>query len=200
MWLIVMADAASGPGVDLVIRRPRSAVRIRSGKVFGIGRRSSMRPTPTATLTLLLLVLITAAGAAPAHSRAAAASHAAPTRLLGLQAFEASVSHGPDTGLSLSGKLTLRDDRAGALTGRLAPAQGPPVPVSGQLTGRAISLIVYVGHGKHLVGVGTFGHDPGAKQWFAGGPLVGPNKAAAGDWIAETTTASSDTVPVDAGR
>jgi hypothetical protein len=92
------------------------------------------------------------------------------------------VYYGPDKGLSLQGDLKLQETKAGQLSGMLVRNHGSTVLVSGQRTGVAINLVFYLGHNKHIFGVGTFGQDPGATQWFVGGPLVGPNKADAGDW------------------
>jgi hypothetical protein len=148
----------------------------------------------TITLALVLLLLTTAVAAATADLPTAGTRHVAPATVLVLHDFTATVYHGPDTGLSLRGTLTLRDNRAGGLAGQLARQHAPAVPVSGQLTGLAINLVFYLGHGQHIFGVGTFGQDPGARGGFVGGPLVGPNKADAGDWFADDDQGSGANV------
>jgi hypothetical protein len=104
----------------------------------------------------------------------------------------ATVQQGPDRGLSLRGVLRLSRDPAGRLKGKLVQAPAPAIPVTGQLNGLAINLIFYLGHDRHIFGVGTFGHDTGANSWFVGGPLVGPARADAGDWLATDISLAGD--------
>ncbi len=96
--------------------------------------------------------------------------------------FSATIYQGPDKGMTLVGELELTASSSGRLTGKLVRNSGTSLPVSGQLTGLAISLVFYLPGGKHIFGVGTFGQDPTSKQWAVGGPLVGPGKGDSGDW------------------
>ena len=96
--------------------------------------------------------------------------------------FSATIYQGPDRGLTLQGLLELTGGQGGRLSGRLTPASGAAVPVSGQLTGTAISLVFYLPGGKQVFGVGAIGQDPDSKRWVAGGPLVGPGPGDSGDW------------------
>jgi hypothetical protein len=118
------------------------------------------------------------------YLRSGTAGHAASAATLVIRGFEATVYQGPDKGLSLVGTLTVQYDRTGALTGRFDAQQGQAVPVSGQFTDAAINLIFYLGQGKHIFGVGTFGQEPGHHGWFVGDPLVGPSSGDSGDWLA----------------
>jgi hypothetical protein len=133
---------------------------------------------PLRQIVVALLACAALAAAALTYHAGAQASPAANSHstaaLTDIGPFEATVHAGPDTGLSLRGRLRLGADRNGQITGLLAPAGGHALPVSGQVTGNAINLVFYLGRGTHVFGVGTIGRDPGAKQSFAGGPLVGP--------------------------
>jgi hypothetical protein len=136
--------------------------------------------------TLVVCTAVIAAGVTY-HARAQAslpASQHNPTALTDFGSFEATVYSGPDKGVALRGRLKLRASKTGVLGGQLVPKRGAAIPLSGQLTGYAINLVFYLGHGLHIFGVGTIGKDPGAKTLVLGGPLVGPNKGDGGDWAA----------------
>jgi hypothetical protein len=151
-------------------------------------RTGSMQHNLQASLRQIMTALLACAALAAAatyHARAQASPPAgthSTAALTTIGPFEATVHAGPDTGLSLRGRLSLGADRNGQITGLLAPARGHAVRVSGQVNGNAINLVFYLGSGTHVFGVGTIGQDPGAKQSFAGGPLVGPRKGDSGDW------------------
>lgn len=147
-----------------------------------------------AIASALMLLLSMVGATAATELRAAGTSDVAPATLLVLDDFTAAVYHGPDAGFSLSGRLALRHNRAGLLAGQVVPPHASAVPVSGQLTGLAINLVFYLGHGKHFFGVGTFGKDAGDKGEFVGGLLVGPNTADGGDWSADDDLGSGANV------
>jgi hypothetical protein len=146
------------------------------------------------TIPTVLAVLVLVAGVTMTYSHARTAGTvavASPAALRPAATFEATVYSGPDKGLSLTGILKVRVTKTGQLSGVLAPRTGSVVPLTGQLHGLAINLVFYLGHGRHIFGVGTFGLEPGAKQWFLGGPLVGPLAADAGSWAGATMYAGA---------
>lgn len=98
--------------------------------------------------------------------------------------FAATVHQGPSTGATIGGLLTYEVAEDGALTGTIVQSDATGIPVAGQVTGRAIHLILFFAGPKHIFGVGTSatpfsGPDCGV---VFGGPFVGPD-GDAGDWI-----------------
>jgi hypothetical protein len=151
--------------------------------------RVPLRQIVAALLACAALAVVALTHHAGAQASPPAASHSTAA-LTDIGPFEATVRAGPDSGLSLRGRLRLGADRNGQITGLLAPTHGHVVPVAGQFTGNAINLVFYLGSGTHVFGVGTIGRDPGAKQAFAGGPLVGPRTGDSGDWDVTSFNAS----------
>lgn len=98
--------------------------------------------------------------------------------------FEATVRQGPDAGHALAGTLLVAIEAHGAIDhGALLSPTAAPVPVVGQVTGRAVNLLFTLGAGQVIYGVGTAQHPvAGCQPGALGGPLVGPAPGDSGDW------------------
>jgi hypothetical protein len=97
--------------------------------------------------------------------------------------FEATVRTGPDAGLSLIGFLALNPGPGGAIDqGSFVLDDGRELPVVGQVTGRAVNLMITVADGQVIFGVGTLENDLSVCAGQMGGPLVGPQPGDQGDW------------------
>jgi hypothetical protein len=136
------------------------------------------RPVFFAAFAMLFVfscMLMTAVGAAPVSVAQDANDCTIP--------FTATVRQGPDEGLVLSGDLHLTWDATGAAMGELTTADAT-LMVGGQITGRAVNLIIQQGEDGWIFGVGTalntFDQDCGG---VLGGPFSGPAEGDLGDWI-----------------
>jgi hypothetical protein len=100
--------------------------------------------------------------------------------------FEFAVRQGPSAGLTGSGTLSLVIEPSGAVgRGVMTNDDGGFVAaVVGQITGRAVNLAFTLEDGRVLYGVGTSRGDLRMGVFELGGPLVGPEQADAGDWLA----------------
>jgi hypothetical protein len=101
--------------------------------------------------------------------------------------FEAAVRIGPSAGTVLDGMLTLDMSEDGAIDrGSFVLADGAEIPVVGQISGRAISLLFDLGDGAFVAGTGLAQDDlercPEVIDGFVGGPLAGPGEGDLGDW------------------
>jgi hypothetical protein len=105
--------------------------------------------------------------------------------------FEATVRQGQSAGTSLIGDMTLNIDPDGAFTGTLVTSDAE-IPVSGQIVGRAISLVMELAPvtqesaGSYIFGTGA-ARDPILGDPNCGGPLggtfAGPGLDDMGTWI-----------------
>lgn len=101
-----------------------------------------------------------------------------------LSQFEATVHHGPNAGLAVTGKLLFTLDHAGALTGGIATADGSEIPVVGQANGRAINLTFQLDEQQYLFGVGSAENPITTCTGYWGGSFTGPASGDSGDWLA----------------
>jgi hypothetical protein len=105
--------------------------------------------------------------------------------------FKAAVNVGPSSGTALEGNLMIEVDGAGDLQGQLEMESGEPIPVFGQVVGRAISLIFELepttesAVGSYIFGTGTTRNpiqtDPLCGTAL-GGTFAGPEEGDTGDW------------------
>ena len=107
-------------------------------------------------------------------------------------AFEATVREGSSKGTSYAGDMTLNIDTAGGITGDLTASDGTKVPVFGQVTGRAINLLLELKPmaantpGSYVYGTGTALEPIMANSdcgGTLGGTFTGPNDDDLGTWI-----------------
>jgi hypothetical protein len=150
------------------------------------------------------LALAAAVGAGGHRAAAQEATPAAGTCTLPLELV---VRAGPDAGTAWRGRLTAQVDATGALTGTFAARHDAPgahvvnvtpvptavattaLPVLGQATGHAISLLVTVAPGQQVYGVGVLEQPLDQCRGAMGGPFVGPDPADTGSWaICNTAT------------
>ncbi|MCC6791315.1 MAG: hypothetical protein IT336_06515 [Thermomicrobiales bacterium] len=97
--------------------------------------------------------------------------------------FEVVIRQGPSSGTRLRGVLTVGADEHGAVDGSLLLGSGLAIPVTGQVTGRAVSLHFDAGDYGALYGVGVIAGDLGTCEVVdMGGPVVGPRAGDSGDW------------------
>jgi hypothetical protein len=98
--------------------------------------------------------------------------------------FELAVRQGPSAGLIGRGILSVAVDPEGRVDGTFLLGSGRQAAVTGQATGRAISLIVDLGDGLVIYGVGAADNNIASCQIeHMGGPLVGPQPGDSGDWL-----------------
>lgn len=171
----------------------------------------------TASLVMLMAMGLLLSSPAPAD----AGNGGKDERARLSTAFEVTIhrrGNPADQPIAVVGMLTVDVDKSGALTGRITPsvdqrtgqlapsvlftfdgATLTPAPgvseleVRGQITGRAVNLIILDagGPGKHIYGSGTAENElsfsRGGKSvndlGKLGGPAVGPEKGDAGDWV-----------------
>ena len=106
--------------------------------------------------------------------------------------FEATVRQGKSSGTSVIGDMTLNIAADGSFTGQVVEKDGTSVPVSGQVTGRAISLVMELKPmadktpGSYVFGTGA-ALNPIMGDADCGGPLggtfAGPGVDDIGSWI-----------------
>lgn len=126
-------------------------------------------------------------GSAAASARVASSAQAAGENVPLLTPFHAAVRQGPSAGTEYLGFLALNVDESGAATGGFMTTEEAAIPVTGQITGQAVSLLFTPAEDTHIYGVGVtdqplvglHGYSPVAM----GGPLVGPGDGDAGDWV-----------------
>jgi hypothetical protein len=95
-----------------------------------------------------------ALGAAAFAGAASGAASGQPGFHCGAAHFSADIRQGPDTDLSLSGKLKLDVASSGRVSGDLVH-YGKSLPVSGKVNGRAFKLTLHLRSGRSMTGVGT---------------------------------------------
>jgi hypothetical protein len=101
-----------------------------------------------------------------------------------LMPFEATIRQGPRAGTELRGVLDVTIGPSGAIDrGTFALDDGRAIPVAGQVTGRAVSLLMELGAGGTIYGVGTSLADLRHGVSRVGGPFAGPLPGEAGDWV-----------------
>jgi hypothetical protein len=129
------------------------------------------------TTTRAWLPLLVAAGALVAPATSQAALHCPPG------SFTADIRHGPDTDLSLSGRLDgFRVSDSGAVTGKLTH-YGKSVSIRGQISGRTVRLAFSLRHGLILRGSGQAKHAIRTCQDLAmTGTATGPRAGDRGRW------------------
>lgn len=95
--------------------------------------------------------------------------------------FEATVTHGPDLGLELSGRITLSVSEKGDVTGVLVQTDNSLVSVTGAFHNRVIRL-KFSASGSVIQGIGQLpgGFTPCTSNF--GGHFTGPNPSDLGDW------------------
>jgi hypothetical protein len=165
-----------------------------------LARRSSRRNALKMVSSAGLAGAIAVGSAAELVRSAAAQSTPAAGDGPVILPFSAEVRQGPSAGTALKGFLTLPRIESGTIDHAvLIPINddntlGQTIPVSGQVNGRAISLLFVIGDSAYLYGTGTMsapltdaptmGDDGKLSAPFAmGGPFVGPNGGDTGDWI-----------------
>ncbi len=123
---------------------------------------------------LSLLALVGVLAASPTVARAGAAG----TECQG--AFQATVTSGSDTGLSLRGDLAFTIAPSGSLSGTLDEenGEGSGVPVSGGVSGGTITLVFALGGDSQISGSGPFAGCSGT----GAGTLRGPAPNDQGNW------------------
>lgn len=125
-----------------------------------------------------LIVLIVAAAALAAFSWQGVAT-AAPSCT---GAFEGTVLHGPNAGLSLVGTLALEVDEDGNVAGSLK-TRGGSIPVTGRIEGQSIHLAFHLADGRVVEGVGPINKsDFAACAGITEGTLKGPDAGDTGNW------------------
>jgi hypothetical protein len=121
--------------------------------------------------------------------------------------FDVIIYEGPSAQIApvlLAGVLTVKVDPSGGFTGALTPFSGQSsvafgglavsdphsVPVAGQITGRAYSMVMDLGNGKHIFGTGAALNDLSRELnvGLVGGPAVGPETGDRGDWASPVQT------------
>jgi hypothetical protein len=117
--------------------------------------------------------------------------------------FEATVLQGQSKGTSVSGDMTLNIDQDGGFTGTLVRTDKTEVPVSGQITGRAINLVMELARvtddsaGSYVYGTGV-ALNPIMGDPDCGGPLggtfAGPKSNDLGSWGKVTVCVTYDGV------
>lgn len=140
-----------------------------------------------------LIVSLLVGCAVGEYRNAHAARHLSGTSLAGgapVGPFTATVSVGPDTGMSLTGELTLQTTNTGERRLLLVPQHSRTIPISGQRSGLAMNLVFYLPGDRQLFGVGTIGEDPATRKWVMGGPLAGPRRGDTGAWEGQLFNAS----------
>jgi hypothetical protein len=127
------------------------------------------------TRAWLPLLVVAGALAAPASSQAAL--HCPPGR------FTADIRHGPDTDLSLTGRLDgFRVSDSGAVTGKLTH-YGRSVKIRGQISGRTVRLAFSLRRGLTLRGSGQAKRTIRSCQDLAmTGTATGPRAGDRGRW------------------
>ena len=96
--------------------------------------------------------------------------------------FEASIYQGPDADTSFHGTLALTIEESGSTTGTFTLGDGTAVNVTGQIMGRAVSLVFDMGNDDFIFGTGASLNSFDGCNTYAGGPLVGPSGGSSGDW------------------
>jgi hypothetical protein len=159
-------------------------------KVFGRGltRRRAIGRLAGGGLAATAL----AAAGSRAPSAAAAQEGTDQTCIL---PFEATVRQGPSAGQDFSGTLAIKIGASGEIETGVLVHDGTGIPVVGQITGRAVNLLLTTGDGQYVFGVGTSEADLRlacpeimaagiyAESGAMGGPFVGPQPLDAGDWL-----------------
>ncbi len=103
------------------------------------------------------------------------------TTVCEIPSFEAAVHVGSDAGLSLAGTLLL-EVTDGSAEGTMTRDDGTSLPLVGQVTGRAISLVIDLGDGQYIFGTGASWNDFLSCDSVGGGTFTGPNPGDLGDW------------------
>jgi len=111
--------------------------------------------------------------------------------------FEADVRVGPSAVSAntnrLSGELVFTPgDNGGISGGTFTTGDGTSYPVTGQSSGRSISLRIQIGD-KTLVAIGVGDHNVRSCEGEYGGPATGPVRGDLGDWIATAEAAAPAT-------
>jgi len=117
--------------------------------------------------------------------------------------FEADVRVGPSAASAntnrLSGELVFTPgDNGGINGGTFTTGDGTSYPVTGQSSGRSISLRIQIGD-KTLVAVGVGDHNVRSCQGEYGGPATGPVRGDLGDWFATAEAAPPATPSAGSG-
>ncbi|MFN8443734.1 MAG: hypothetical protein U0175_23350 [Caldilineaceae bacterium] len=109
----------------------------------------------------------------------------APTRAIACNTqFEATVHHGPNAGMAVTGTLLFALNYQGEISGVVATNDGNEIVTSGQANGRAINLTFKVGDRKYLFGVGSAENPIYTCSGYWGGSFTGPEPGDSGDWLA----------------
>lgn len=109
----------------------------------------------------------------------------APTRTVACNTqFEATVHHGPNAGLSVTGTLLFFLDHSGEVSGVVVTGDGREIPTSGQANGRAINLTFQLDEQQYLFGVGSAENPINTCTGYWGGSFTGPASGDSGDWLA----------------
>jgi len=130
----------------------------------------------TALSTVLLLLSVGGPHAASAQEQSCQALFANMT-LRGQ--FEATVTHGRDSGWTISGAVVMHVDADGSIDGVLLPPDGSRYTISGRIVSRLLELTFDSGHGVSFSGIGIFPQpctDP------VTGLLIGPRLGDFGHW------------------
>jgi hypothetical protein len=131
-----------------------------------------------------------------------AANATSPTSAAGLQCewgkFSATVRHGPDKGLSVSGRMRLMVAQSGSINGAVV-ALGRALLFTGAAQGNTMQIALSARNGLQMKGVGiATAPIHGCADVPASGSLTGPRTTDTGDWaLAER---SPEAKPYEAER
>lgn len=154
-------------------------------------RRAALRQVGYAGAAAGLLTMTGGVGgSAAASARVASSAQAAGENVPFLTPFHAAVRQGPSAGTEYLGFLALNVDESGAATGGFLTTEDAAIPVTGQITGQAVSLLFTPAEDTYLYGVGVTDQPlvglHGYTAIAMGGPLVGPGDGDSGDWAVAT--------------
>jgi hypothetical protein len=128
------------------------------------------------------LIWLCAAASASAGLWGVTPAGAATSLRCGPAAFSADVLHGPDSDLSLVGKLSVTVRSGGSLTGTLTHA-GRGVHVTGTVAGRSVRLVFHLHGGLQTTGTGAATAPiKTCAEFPKKGTLHGPRRGDSGRW------------------
>ena len=156
-----------------------------------------MHPTPAARAARLslaaALTLVAACGGSGAGGGGGGGAGASPPRKLAAckYDFQANVTQGPDSGLSLHGSLVLAADGDGAFGTLTADGMSQPIPTAAAIDGEQITLQFSLSDDTVIEGTGALSGTLAQCSGMMTGTLTGPAAGDTGDWLAQSQQRSS---------